>query len=103
MAATARDYDADKKDRKKVEIAVPLKHLCNFWKTPDIPLINREASLALSWSEHCVITSVEKRLIKAAQGDNSAAYDDSPTNATFKITDCKLHIPVATLSAANDN
>ena len=29
--------------------------------------------------------------------------DDSPTNAVFKITDCKLYVPVVTLSAENDN
>ena len=38
----------------------------------------------------------------AAQGDNLAVYDDSPTNATFKTTDCKLYFPVVTLSAKSD-
>ena len=47
MAATAGGYDANKEGTKKVEIAVPLKHLSNFWKTLDIPLINCEVSLAL--------------------------------------------------------
>ena len=47
-AATAGDYNANKKDRKKVEIAVPLRHLSNFWKTLDITLMNCEVSLALS-------------------------------------------------------
>ena len=28
---------------------------------------------------------------------------DSPTNAVFKITDCKLYVPVVTLSAENDD
>ena len=87
----------------KVEIVVPLKYLCNFWRTLDIPLINCEVSLALSWSENCVITSLEKRLVTAAQGDNPAVYDDSLTGATFKITDTKLCVPVVTLSAENDN
>ena len=82
---------------------MPLKNLSNFWKTLDIPLINCEVSLALSWSANCVITSLEKRLVTAAQGDNPAVYDDSPTNATFKITDYKLYVPVVTLSAENDN
>ena len=54
-------------------------------------------SLALSWSENCVITSLEKRLVTAA------VYNDSPTDATFKITDTKLYVPVVTLSAENDN
>ena len=49
-----------KKGTKEVEIAVPLKHLSNFWKMLDIPLINCEVSLALSWSENFVITSLEK-------------------------------------------
>ena len=77
---------------------MPLKLLSNFWKTLDIPLINCEVSLALSWSANCVITSLEKRLVTAVQGDKPAVYDDSPTNGTFKITDCKLHVPVVTLS-----
>ena len=52
---------------------------------------------------NCVITSLEKRLVTAAQGDNPAVYDDSPTGATFKITDTKLYIPVVTSSAEDDN
>ena len=60
-------------------------------------------SLALSWSETCVITSMEKRLERAAQGGNPAVYDDSPESAVFEIKDCKLYVPVVTLSAENDN
>ena len=103
VAATAEDYDANKEGTKEVEIAVPLKHLSNFWKVLDIPLINCEVSLALSWSANFVITGLEKRLVRAAQGVNSAVYDDSPTNAVFKIKDTKLYVPVATLSAEIDN
>ena len=40
-----------------VEIAVPLKYLSNFCRTLDIPLINCEVSLTLTWSENCVLTS----------------------------------------------
>ena len=32
--------------------------------------------------------SLEKRLVTAAQVDNPAVYDDSPTNATFEVTEC---------------
>ena len=42
---------------KVVEIAVPLKHLSNFWRTQDIPLINYEINLILTCSKNCVITS----------------------------------------------
>ena len=67
MAATGEDYDVYKEGTKQVEVSVPLKHLRNFWKTLDIPLINCDLSLALSWSANCAITSLEKRLVAAAQ------------------------------------
>ena len=82
---------------KKVEIVVPLKHLSNFWRNLDMPLINCEVSLNLTWSERCVITSLERRKI------TNTRKDSSPTNATFKITDTKLYVPVVTLSAKDDN
>ena len=56
-------------------------------------------SLALSWSETCVITSIEKRILVAGQPNR----DDSPESAAFKIKDTKLYVPVVTLSAENDN
>ena len=59
--------------------------------------------MALSWSATCVITSMEKQLVTAAQGRNPADYGNSPTNATFKMIDTKLYVPVVTLSAENDN
>ena len=82
---------------------MPLKHLVNFWNSLNIPLINCEVSLALNLSETCVIISMEKRLVRAAQGGNPAVYGDSPESAAFKIKDCKLYVPVVTLSAENDN
>ena len=97
------DYDRNKRGTKEVEIAVPLKHVGNFWNSLNIPLINCEVSLALSWSANCVITSMEKRLIRVAQGGNPAVYGDSSESATFKIKNCKLYVPVVTLSAENDN
>ena len=60
-------------------------------------------SLTSSWSANCVITSIEQRLITAAVGTTPEQRDNSPTNATFKITDTKLYVPVVTLSAENDN
>ena len=56
-------------------------------------------SLSLSWSANCVITSMEKRILVAGQPNRGG----SPTNARFKITDCKLYVPVVTLSAEDDN
>ena len=36
---------------KDVEIIVPLKHLSNFWRTLEMPLINCEVNLILTWSK----------------------------------------------------
>ena len=38
-----------------IEIMVPLKHLSNLWRTLEMPLINCEVKLILTWSENCVI------------------------------------------------
>ena len=67
---------------KDVKIIVPLKYLSNFWKTLEMPLINCEVNLILTWSSTCVIASV----IVVNQA------------ATFTITDTKLYVPVVTLS-----
>ena len=81
---------------------MPLKYLSNFWRTLDISLINCEVSLTLTWSEKCVITS---KATREADPDADPAVDEinNPTNATFKIKDTKLYVPVVTLSAENDN
>ena len=62
-------------------------------------MVNCEVSLALSWSETCVITSMEKRILVAGQPNRG----DSPESATFKIKDTKLYVPAVTLSTENDN
>ena len=82
---------------KKVEIVVPSKYLSNFWRSLDMPLINCEVSLTLTWSENCVITSLGRRAIA------NTRIDTSPTSTTFKITDTKLYVPVVTLSTKDDN
>ena len=46
---------------KEAEIVVSLKHLSNFWRTLDIPLINSEINLILTWSENCVLSSKATR------------------------------------------
>ena len=42
---------------------------------------------------------MEKRILVAGQPNRGG----SPANARFKITSCKLYVPVVTLSAGNDN
>ena len=48
-------------EKEKVKIFVTLKHLSNFWRTLDMPLINCEINLILTWSEKCVLTSKATR------------------------------------------
>ena len=88
--------------KKEVEIVVPLKHLSNFWRTLDIPLINCEINLILTWSENYVITSKATR--DADPGaDPVIAAVNNPTNTTFKINYTKLYVPIVTLSTKDDH
>ena len=81
------DKNVEKDD---AEIVVPLKYSSNFWRTLDIPLINCEVSLTLTWSKICVITS---KATREADPNADPAVDEinNPTNATFKIKDTKLY------------
>ena len=93
-----------KKNKKNLEIVVPLKYLRNFRRTLDMLLINSEMSLTLTWSENCVVTNITTQTAAQAQGDNPARERiDTPTNATFKIIDTKSYVPVVTLSTKDDN
>ena len=68
----------------------------------DIPLINSEVSLDLKWSKNCVLTSKATRETDS-DADPVVLAINSPTNAEFSITDCKLYVPVVTLSVENEN
>ena len=41
---------------KDIKIMRPLKNWSGFWRTLEIPLINCEVSLVLTWSRGCIIT-----------------------------------------------
>ena len=86
-------------EKDDVEIAIPLKYLGNFWRSLDIPLINYEITLTLSWYKECVLVG------RAFRGPPVAAANriNSLTSAKFEITDCNLYVSVVTLSAENDN
>ena len=66
-----------------VEMFVPLKYLSNFWRILEMPLINCEVNLILTWSSTCVITN-------------------STGAGRFAITDTKLYVPVVTLSSQDN-
>ena len=68
-----------------------------------MPLVNCEVSLTLTWSEDCILTHITTQTASTAQRDNPARpARNTPTNATFQITDTKLYIPVVPLSTGND-
>ena len=68
---------------KDVEIIVPLKHLSNFRKTLEMPLVNCKVELLLTWSKDRVITNSE-------------------CEEKFAITETKLYVPVVTLSTQDN-
>ena len=71
-------------NEKDVEVMVPLKYLNNFYRTLEMPLINCEINLILTWSSTSVITN-------------------STSAATFEISDTKLYVPVVTLSTEDNS
>ena len=88
-------YDANKVGKNETEVVIPLKHLSNFWKSLNIPLINCEVELILTWSKNCVLADMTVN----ADADPAIV---APSGAIFQITDTKLYVPVVTLSKEND-
>ena len=91
--------DAGEDEKEDVTIAIPLKYLGNFWRSLDIPLINCEITLILSWYKECILVG------RGSRGPPAAAANriNPPTSAKFEITDCKLYVPMVTLSVENNN
>ena len=87
----------DNLTKNDVKVVIPLKHLRNFWRHLNIPLINCEVELISTWFKNCVLIDKSKR--EADYNADPNVYEiDSPENALFKITDKKLFVPVVTLS-----
>ena len=92
IGADEERYDANKFGKNETEVVVPLKHLSNFQRSLNIPLINCEVESILTWSKNCVLADMT---VRAAQGDNPAIV--APLGLEFHITDTKLYVPVVTL------
>ena len=84
---TAANNNGNVGGRVDVEIMVPLKYLSNIWRTLEIPLINCEIELILTWSKDCVIIYTN-------------VNDQVPT---FTITETNLYVPVVTLSTEDNS
>ena len=93
--AGADGYDVNKNGTQTIKLAIPLKYLGNFWRELNMPLISCKVSLELKWNKNCVITSLKERQVDA---DPPVVRDGAPTGATLAINDCKLYIPIVTLS-----
>ena len=52
---------------KTLEIGFPLKYLSIFQRFIDIPLINCEVSIILTWSQNCVSTNITRQTSRVAQ------------------------------------
>ena len=76
---------------KDATIAVPLKHLSNFWRSLEMPLFNCKIEWKLKWSKYYVLST--------GPNDNTNA---NPDYIIFTIKDTKLYVPVVTLSARNN-
>ena len=80
---------------------MPLKHLSSFWRSLNIPLINCNVELILTWFNNCVLISKATR--EADYDADPVVYEiDNPENATFRKRDTNLYVPVVTLSKEND-
>ena len=94
VAEGAEGHNANRVVKKDVELAIPLKYLGNFWRALNIPLISCEVFLELKWNKNCIITSLEQRQVDAGP----PVVNGTTTGATLAINDCKLYVPVVTLS-----
>ena len=95
VASGAACYNANKNGTQNIELAIPLKYLGNFWRALNMPSISCGVSLELKWNKNCVITSLEKREVDAGP---PVVRDNASTGTTLNINDCKLYVPVVTLS-----
>ena len=86
VGKTQKDNDS----LTNTKVVTPLKHLDNFWRALNIPLINCEVELILTWSKNWVLVYMT---VDAAA--NLAIV--APSGATFKITDTELYVSVVTL------
>ena len=78
---------------KNATISAQLKHLSNFWRSFEKPLINCKVELKPRWTKHCLLS---------VAGTNNANGNNDDDNIIFTIKDTKLYVPVVTLSARDN-
>ena len=83
------NYDVIKAGKNETEVVIPLNYFSNFWRSLDIPLINCEVEIILTWTKNCVLADM-------------TVANNPPSGLEFQITDTKLYVSVVTLSKEND-
>ena len=83
------NYDPNKVGKNEAEIVILLKYFSNFWRSLNIPLINCEVEIIVTWTKNCVLADM-------------TVANNPPTGLEFQMTDTKLYVPVVTLSKEND-
>ena len=68
-----------------VEVVIPLKYLGNFGRSLNLPLINCEVKLDLSWSRYCIISAVSRTPAVPAIPPVPAVQATQTTGATFEL------------------
>ena len=90
-----------------VKIVVPFKNLGNFMFNLDFLMINANMKLILTWTEDCVLTEKATREEKAREYRppmlNVLDAMNRPEDLKFRITNCKMYVPVVTLQAEYQN
>ena len=88
------------------KVVVPLKYLSNFLRSLDLPLINCEIELDLSWLKECIKSEISMTpTVPGNRNANPPVPDMAPVQKTaikFQMNNAELYVPVATPSI-NDN
>ena len=79
--------DDNNDDDDVVKLVVPLKYISSFFRSSEMPLVNCKVDLEPTWHKDCVISSAD------TAGNNVVS---------FRITDTKLYMPIATLSTKDN-
>ena len=67
---------------------MPLKYISNFFRSLELPFVNRKIDLELTWHKDCIISSADA---------------DSGQVVSFMITNTKLYVSIVTLSTKDNN
>ena len=85
LLGKATDADSNDRSLKNTKIVVPVKYLSNFFRSPEMPLINCKIHLELNWNNNCVMYGADNY----AGGDNAnnteTAFRTTSTSCMFQL------------------